>query len=280
MLQQFTNNAASTLAANIGPAALSLTVNTGDGALFPALTGGQFFLATLNKVSSGIEYAFEVVKVTARTGDVLTVVRAQEGTTALSFLSGDRVSLRVTAGSLAAFEAVENKDSTGGYAGLTLFKINFKNALNTFTSFFTNANTAARTYTFPDYDGTMATVAGTETHTNKTHTLPVINGYTEGTTVANSTTAYTFSLASSTVFLITLTGNVTYTFPTAAAGKSFTLYQLQDGTGSRTATWPGSVKWPAGTAPTITATASKADKFIFTCFDGTNWAGSLAGSNY
>lgn len=48
------------------------------------------------------------------------------------------------------------KDATGGYAGLTLLKINFKNALNTFTSFFTNANTGARTYTFQDRDGTIA----------------------------------------------------------------------------------------------------------------------------
>jgi hypothetical protein len=53
-------------------------------------------------------------------------------------------------------ENVANKDATGGYAGLTLFKINFKNALNTFTSFFTNANTASRTYTFPDRDGIIA----------------------------------------------------------------------------------------------------------------------------
>lgn len=53
-------------------------------------------------------------------------------------------------------EATANKDATGGYAGLTLFKINFKNALNTFTSFFTNSNTAARTYTFPDKDLTVA----------------------------------------------------------------------------------------------------------------------------
>ncbi len=65
-----------------------------------------------------------------------------------------------------AKEASANKDATGGYAGLTLFKINFKNAVNTFTSFLTNANTAARTYTFPDYDSTIATVAGTETLTN------------------------------------------------------------------------------------------------------------------
>lgn len=53
-------------------------------------------------------------------------------------------------------ELAANKDATGGYAGLTLFKINFKNAADTFTSFFTNANTAARTYTFQDRDGTIA----------------------------------------------------------------------------------------------------------------------------
>jgi len=49
-----------------------------------------------------------------------------------------------------------NKDATGGYVGLTLFKINFKNALNTITSFFTNSNTVARTYTFQDRNGTIA----------------------------------------------------------------------------------------------------------------------------
>lgn len=53
-------------------------------------------------------------------------------------------------------QETSSKDATGGYAGLTLFKINFKNTANTFTSFFTNANTASRTYTFPDKDGTVA----------------------------------------------------------------------------------------------------------------------------
>jgi len=48
------------------------------------------------------------------------------------------------------------KDTTGGFVGMTLFKINFKNAANTFTSFFTNSNTAARTYTFQNRDGTIA----------------------------------------------------------------------------------------------------------------------------
>jgi hypothetical protein len=49
-----------------------------------------------------------------------------------------------------------DKDASNGFAGLTLLKINFKNVAGTFISFFTNSNTAARTYTFPDKDGTVA----------------------------------------------------------------------------------------------------------------------------
>lgn len=53
-------------------------------------------------------------------------------------------------------QETSGKDASGGYTGLTLLKINFKNVANTFTSFFTNTNTAARTYTFQDRDGTIA----------------------------------------------------------------------------------------------------------------------------
>jgi len=64
---------------------------------------------------------------------------------------------------------VSGKDASGGYAGLTLFKLNLKNAANTFTNFFTNATTAARTWTFPDKDGTVAMtsdITGTNSGTN------------------------------------------------------------------------------------------------------------------
>jgi hypothetical protein len=114
-----------------------------------------------------------------------------------------------------------------------------------------------------------------------TITSPVINdGYTEETAVANTSTAYTINLANGSVQYLTLTGNCTYTFPTPVAGKSFILIQKQDGTGGRTVTWPASVKWPGGTAPTLTSTASKADKFIFTAVDGSSWLGSNGGQNY
>jgi hypothetical protein len=129
--------------------------------------------------------------------------------------------------------------------------------------------------------GTAVTLTGVQTLTNKTIEAGTFtNGYTEETVVANTSTAYTIDLANGSVQYLTLTGNCVYTFPTPVAGKSFMLIQKQDGTGSRTVTWPASVDWPGATAPTLTATASKADKFVFTAIDGSNWLGSVAGQNY
>ena len=126
----------------------------------------------------------------------------------------------------------------------------------------------------------VVTATGSATLTNKTIEAGTFtNGYTEEVATANTSTAYTIDLANGSVQILTLTGNCTFTFPTATAGRSFIMILKQDGTGSRTVTWPSAVKWPAGTAPTITSTASKADKYVFTA-DGTNWIGSNAGQNY
>jgi hypothetical protein len=126
----------------------------------------------------------------------------------------------------------------------------------------------------------IATLAGTETLTNKTIEAGTFtNGYTEEVATANTSTAYTIDLAGGSVQILTLTGNCTFTFPTATAGQSFILLLKQDGTGGRTVTWPASVEWPGATAPTITSTASKMDKFVFTAADS-NWYGSVAGQNY
>jgi len=114
--------------------------------------------------------------------------------------------------------------------------------------------------------------------TNPTITNPTVTNYVETPYSANSSTAITLSLANGTVQIITLTGNATITMPTAVSGKSFTLLLKQDATGSRTVTWT-TVSWPSATAPTITSTASKLDKYVFIS-DGTSWFGSTAGQNY
>jgi hypothetical protein len=94
---QFTNNAASTLASSILIGATSLTVAAGTGGLFPTLTGSNFFYCTLQNTAGTV---IEIVKVTARSTDTFTIVRAQEGTSASAFALGDKVELRLTAGEI------------------------------------------------------------------------------------------------------------------------------------------------------------------------------------
>jgi hypothetical protein len=94
---RLSNNGLSKLAASASSAATTITLISGDGAKFPALSAGQFFPLTIVRASDG---AIEIVKVTARSTDTLTITRAQEGTTALNFVAGDRVEHRLTAGTV------------------------------------------------------------------------------------------------------------------------------------------------------------------------------------
>lgn len=86
------NNVSSTLAADLTASAGSLQLATGTGARFPATTSGRYYYATLISPSG----VLEIVKVTTRTGDLLTITRGAESTTPNTFPSGSRVELRIT----------------------------------------------------------------------------------------------------------------------------------------------------------------------------------------
>ena len=103
--------------------------------------------------------------------------------------------------------------------------------------------------------------------------------------VTSSSNSTTVDLQSGTNFSHTLTENTTFTFSNpAASGKisAFTLKIVQDASASGyTVTWPTSVDWPSATAPTLTATASAIDYFVFITHDGgTNWYGFTAGQAF
>lgn len=93
----YTNNATATLSSSITAASTSVTVTSGQGALFPsAVTGGDYFYGTLISSTGTIE----IVKVTNKTSDTFTIVRAQDGTTASAFAGGSKFELRVVAAGL------------------------------------------------------------------------------------------------------------------------------------------------------------------------------------
>ena len=105
----------------------------------------------------------------------------------------------------------------------------------------------------------------------------------ERTVTANSGTAYTIDLSQGTSFNITLTGNVIFTFTAnhvVGELSFFTVKLTQDGTGGRTVSWPGSVKWDSGVNLGITSTANKTDIFTFMSIDPTVWYGSVCGKNF
>ena len=110
--------------------------------------------------------------------------------------------------------------------------------------------------------------------TSPTVNNPTVTNYVESVVaIGNSSTSQTLSLTNGTVQTVTMTGNCTFTMPTATAGKSFVLI-VSTGAGSFTGTFT-SVKWPSNTAPTLTTTASRWDILTFFA-DGTNWYGTYA----
>lgn len=128
---------------------------------------------------------------------------------------------------------------------------------------------------------------GRETDTGRTKTGPgrwndlsyertsVIEPVTEISASGSALTVPAPSVAALT--RVTLTAACTVTMPTPQAGASLTLVLTQDSTGSRTVTWPASVRWPGGTAPTLSTAAGAVDWLTFASVDGTTWAGFRAG---
>jgi lysophospholipase L1-like esterase len=99
----------------------------------------------------------------------------------------------------------------------------------------------------------------------------------------NTGTTETIDLANGNVHRCVLDNNCTFTFTgaTNVEGCSFSLILVQDATGSRTATWPASVKWAAGAAPTLSTAANARDRLVFMTEDGgTTWDGALVGKGF
>ena len=97
-----------------------------------------------------------------------------------------------------------------------------------------------------------------------------------GTLVLNLETSNIFTVALNAAITTLTVSNP----PASGSGGSFTLIFTGDGT-ARAVTWPASIKWAGGTAPTLTSTSGKVDSFAFFTSDGgTNWQGYVGGQNF
>lgn len=160
----FANNASGQLAGAITNSALLVTLNPGQGALFPSPGAGQYFLGTFTDAATGL--LNEIVQVTNRTGDVLTIVRAQEGTSAQAWNAGDLFNNLWTAGSAAAM--LQNGQTptqparveTGTGASLNILLTDYYVALNraatTQTENLPNGAAVGQSFKIVDIAGTFS----------------------------------------------------------------------------------------------------------------------------
>lgn len=109
----FANNTSSIIASPINAAAVTVTL--ADASAFPVPAANQYFIATF--VDAATQLLREIVHVTAVSGNDLTIVRAQEGTTARSWNVGDVCGMFWTAGAAQAMlQQAQNQAQTSNYA--------------------------------------------------------------------------------------------------------------------------------------------------------------------
>jgi hypothetical protein len=127
-----------------------------------------------------------------------------------------------------------------------------------------------------------AAIAGL-TATGAVLTRPVVGSIHENISVANVTGAQAINVNPQNYFAFTLTGNTTFSFsgvPSTGVALAVTVELIQGGAGSYTVTWPGTIKWAGGVAPTLTTTVGKTDVITLVTRDGgTSWLGFVAGQN-
>lgn len=158
---------------------------------------------------------------------------------------------------------VANGGTNASSAGITAF--------NNITGY-TASGATGTTSTNIVFSTSPTITTGTYTGLRETKTAPSISSGT-----------LTLDCSVGNVFAVSLNASITTlsfsNVPSSGTAYSLTLAFTADGT-ARTISWPGAVKWPSGTAPTLTSTNAKVDTFVLTTYDGgTTWYAFVAGQN-
>ena len=270
-LNLFTNNAATTLASSILVGDTSLTVSSGTGALFPTLAGGAYFYCTLSNTANT---TIEIVKVTARSTDTFTIVRAQDNTSASAFTAGDKVELRLTAIDLQNFPQLDSTNTfvlaqtftspiaiaSGGTGASTLAGANIAvtTAANSFTAkqTFTGATASlASAFINATETSTISATAATGTINYDVTTQSVL--YYTTSASANWTVNIRGNATTSLNTLMSTNDSLTVVFLVSQGATAYYNNALQIDGNSVTP------KYQGGTAPT-SGNASGVDAYSYT----------------
>lgn len=269
---KFNNMARSTLASDILSTDTTFDLAAGTGDIFPALSGSDYFIGVI-VADNG---TYEIVKVTNRSADTLTVERGYENTTPTGFTAGTPIENRMTAGTFSdildyasAAEALplpeDNKFISAYDAGSGLY------ALVTADSFMTDLGgtsvgkgvfTAA---TQGDAQAAMGVVVGSDVaaydaNTAKTDEVNSWNsqqyiGFTSLTDGSNISWDMNNPMAH-----VVIAGDRTLSAPiNSQDGGLYHLIIEQDGTGGRVLSFNAAYNFSGGEVPGLTSDAGAKD---------------------
>jgi len=181
-----------------------------------------------------------------------------------------------------------NSTASAGRTSLGLGTIATQNANSVSI---TGGTLSGTTITSPTINGgtmssgtfTTGSITGTTLSTSS-YIRPSLQAPNETTNGVSGSGTVTVDVNTAAYYTVTMTGNITTltisNVPSSPALFSLTLEIIQGGSGSYTITWPGTVKWPGGVAPTLTTTVGKADVITLITRDGAaSWLGFVAGQN-
>lgn len=229
----FANNVSALLNNDVAPGDGSIVLASGQGAQFPSPVAGQFFVLTVQNLQSG---ALEICYCTARSGDLLTVERAQEGTSAGTWLAAQSiVQLRLTKGMLEK-----------------LLQVRFTGAdVDKYLRVQADGEVLAEDALFQVPPG-ISYLDANETHTAGKATAPIIIN-------ANSPGTVTLDMAESNAFTVNVGAAIALSLTNAQDGQTLNLLIKQGATGYAVTFTAGQWTWPGGTVPTITTDANAVD---------------------
>lgn len=226
--QKIANNAYGVLAASITTSATTLTLSAGQGARFPVITGGDWAWATLTDAANNLE----IVKVTARSVDTFTILRAQDNTTAKAYASGDRFDLRPCAAAMN-----DKLDVTVAAATYVTIVDNNAALLDKLST-----STASTTYAKQAGGNTLSGIQKIQSQHGKFSSVGSVSG------------AVSLDLASAQTFSLNISGNTSINFLNPPSGGYDTTFyiKMQNG-GAHTVNFPAGYETPGGLPLALTA---------------------------
>ncbi|MFM1755599.1 MAG: hypothetical protein RL621_503 [Bacteroidota bacterium] len=168
-------------------------------------------------------------------------------------------------------QAIANTNSPS-FAGITLSSLNVSGIVaNTAAGVLSTVSTTGTGLVVKENTPTLITPnigAATASSINATGDITAKRYKLTMPTATSAAATTNIDLSTGNVFTINLGANITSLTTTNAAVGTYLIKFVQDATGSRTVSFPGTWKWAGGIAPTLTSSASKLD-IVTLVYDGT-----------